>query len=239
MSELTFKVSGEAEARALGAAWREIQSGKWSHPEPSAEGLDQIMERARVGLQKISKAIETNPDTAQTAKLARFMAGLSNGPEYQFDLTAFRTLDADLAGACIDYLNYDRLGKADALAGGGKPVEDWILADGALPPLHLSQKDRHADRLASMARRLIREPDDLLREALNQLLIRYEARTFGCLLVADIATEDQGPLMHAFLLVEPRARPLCGTTEGSWATGPFDFDRVTCNACRAAFFTID
>ena len=239
MSELTFTVSSEAEARALGEAWREIQFGERARPEPAAEGLNEIMERARSGLKKISKAIENNPGTDQTAKLARFMAGLSNGAEHQFDLTVFRTLDADLAGACIDYLNYDRLGKADALAADGKPVEDWVLADGVLPPLHLSPKERHADRLASMARRLGREPDDLLREALSQLLIRYEARTFGCLLVADITTEDQGPLMHAFLLQAPRAKPLCGTTEGSWATRPFDFDRVTCNACRAAFFAIE
>jgi hypothetical protein len=241
MSELTFTVSSEAEARELRAAWREIESGKRLRLYPAAEGLNEIMERARSGLKKISEAIESNPGTGQTAKLARFMAGLSNGHEYQFDLTELRTLDADLAGACIDYLNYDRLGKADVhqhLAGGAKQLDDWVRTHGPLPPLHLSQKDLHASRLSSMAQRLAREADDLLREALNQLLIRYEARTFGCLLVADIHTEDQRSLMHAFLLSEPRARPLCGATEGSWATRPFDFDRLTCNACKDAFFAV-
>jgi hypothetical protein len=71
------------------------------------------MERARVGLQRIVNAIEDHPGSGQSARLIKFLAGVYNGHDYPFDLTDLRVLDTDLASACMDYLNYDRLGKAE------------------------------------------------------------------------------------------------------------------------------
>ena len=36
-----------------------------------------------------------------------------NGAEYPFALTELRGLESELAPACLDYLNYDRLGKTE------------------------------------------------------------------------------------------------------------------------------
>ena len=42
-----------------------------------------------------------------------FLAGVYNGTDYPFDLTELRGLDTELANACLDYLNYDRLGERE------------------------------------------------------------------------------------------------------------------------------
>jgi hypothetical protein len=63
-----------------------------------------------------------------TSRLGRFLAGVYNGNEFHFDLTDLRALDTELANACIDYLNYDRLGKAEVhthLPDGGRQME-WF-----------------------------------------------------------------------------------------------------------------
>jgi hypothetical protein len=58
-----------------------------------------------------------------------FLAGVYNGWDYPFDLSDLRTLDTALANACLDYLNYDRLGICDLdkhLPGGGWALQAWI-----------------------------------------------------------------------------------------------------------------
>jgi len=71
----------------------------------AAEDTNEIMERARTGLQRIVKAIEEHPGTGQSRRLVRFIAGVYNGNDFPFDLTDLRSLDTELANACIDYLN--------------------------------------------------------------------------------------------------------------------------------------
>jgi hypothetical protein len=111
--EVTYQLSTEDQAEELTAAWLEILSGKRPRLTMAARDLDEIMERARGALQAIVKAIEENPGTGQTGRLVRFLAGVYNGNEFPFDLTDLRALDTELANACIDYLNYDRLAKAE------------------------------------------------------------------------------------------------------------------------------
>jgi hypothetical protein len=58
-----------------------------------------------------------------------FLAGIYNGYDYPFDLSDLRALDTHLANACLDYLNYDRLGIADLdrhLDGGGRELRAWL-----------------------------------------------------------------------------------------------------------------
>jgi hypothetical protein len=46
-----------------------------------------------------------------------------------YELTDLRTLDTALANACLDYLNYDRLGACDLdrhLPEGGRELQAWI-----------------------------------------------------------------------------------------------------------------
>jgi hypothetical protein len=122
---LNFDVTDEAQAAELTAAWREIVARQRSRLSTAAEEESEIMERARVALQRIVKAIEENPGTGQSARLVRFLAGVYDGSEFPFDLTDLRALDPELANACIDYLNYDRPNKVEVhtLSGSAeKPV---------------------------------------------------------------------------------------------------------------------
>ena len=43
----------------------------------------------------------------------KFLVGIYNGEDCPFDLGELRALDTELANACLDYLNYDRLGKRE------------------------------------------------------------------------------------------------------------------------------
>jgi len=69
-----------------------------------------IETRALSALKVIESAISEHPTTGGARRLVRFLAGLYNGQDYPFDLTELRALDMRLANACLDYLNYDRLG---------------------------------------------------------------------------------------------------------------------------------
>jgi len=71
--------------------------------------LAAIKTRAMAGLQTIEKAINDHPTTC-AKRLVRFLAGLYNGQDYPFDLTELRGIGTHLANACLDYLNFDRLG---------------------------------------------------------------------------------------------------------------------------------
>jgi hypothetical protein len=100
---------------------------------PRMDALDRdvaaIKSRAMAGLQQIEKAINAHPTTGQSRRLVRFLAGVYNGQDYPFDLTELRGLDTELANACLDYLNYDRLGITEVhkyLAKGDHDLIRWL-----------------------------------------------------------------------------------------------------------------
>lgn len=233
--EVRLTVSTEDQARELDAAWQEILAGKRTRLNTAAEDLNEIIERAMTGLQRIVQAIEQNAGTGQTGRLVRFLAGVYNGGEYPFDLTDLRALDTELANACIDYLNYDRLAKAEVhthLPKGGRQMQ-WLLAQaGIRPQLHLSSDEAHESRLYALAERLKREPGALLKQALGDLLAEYEDKTFGSLQAAESSPDADRPLIHARALSESVAKPLCGASDGPWSARGFDFARLSCHECQ-------
>lgn len=94
-----------------------------------------ITQRAATALASIVNAIEAHPTTGQAGRLVRFLAGLYNGQDYPFDLTELRGLDTVLANACLDYLNYDRLGITEVhrhLPGGDRQLHGWMRGCGLL-----------------------------------------------------------------------------------------------------------
>jgi len=100
---------------------------------PRMDALDRdlaaIKTRAMAGLQVIEAAINDHPTTGGARRLVRFLAGLYNGQDYPFDLTELRGLDTKLANACLDYLNYDRLGIKEVhkhLANGDRDLHRWL-----------------------------------------------------------------------------------------------------------------
>jgi hypothetical protein len=233
--QLHFEVATDDQAAELSAAWEEIVAGKRTRISTAVEDDNEIMERARTGLRKVVKAIEDNPGTGQVGRLVKFLAGVYNGHEFPFDLTDLRALDVELANACIDYLNYDRLAKAEVhthLPDGGRQMQWFIAQHGIRPRLHLSSYDEHEARLFALAERIEREPGALLKEALEDLLSRYEAKAFGGLLAAQPSPDGDRPLVHARLLNESVAKPLCGASDGPWSARSFDFQRVTCHECQ-------
>jgi hypothetical protein len=130
-------VRDEAQARELDMAWREIISGeRLARTEALEHDIQSIMDRAQEALQTIEAAIGDNPTSGQAGRLIRFIAGLYNGYDYPFDLTDLRGLDTRLANACLDYLNYDRLGKREVhrhLTGGEKRLHQWLEDYGIKP----------------------------------------------------------------------------------------------------------
>jgi hypothetical protein len=233
--EVTFDLATPSQAAELNAAWQEIVSGKRTRLNTAAEDTNEIMERARIGLSRIVKAVEEHPGTGQARRLVRFLAGVYNGNDYPFDLTDLRALDTELASACIDYLNYDRLAKAEAhthLPGGGKQMQSILRDSGVQPCPHFSDCAAHESRLFALAERTDGRVDDLFEEALEDLLSRYEAKTFGALLAKQLLADADRPLIHARLLSESQAKPLCGMTDGPWSARGFEFQRLTCHECQ-------
>jgi hypothetical protein len=127
---VTLEVANDVEAQELKDAWQEIVTGrKLVRTEMLEHSTEAVMERARTALEIIETAIRNNPTTGQSGHLVRFLAALYNGYDYTFDLTELRALDTELADACLDYLNYDRLGKAEVhqhLCGGERELQGWI-----------------------------------------------------------------------------------------------------------------
>jgi hypothetical protein len=85
--------------------------------------------RAMAALQEIEKTINDHPTTGGARRLVEFLAGVYNGQDYPFDLTELRGLDMKLAAACLDYLNYDRLGIDEVhkhLANGDRDLHRWL-----------------------------------------------------------------------------------------------------------------
>jgi hypothetical protein len=170
--QLTLSVSTEAQARELEAAWREIASGN-ALPRTEALETDQdvIMERARTALRIIEKAIGETPLSGQAHRLVRFLAAIYNGYDYAFDLAEFRALDTELANACLNYLNYDRLAKQEVhrhLTGGDRQLQAWIQDSAVAPRLILN--DEQFEPFMQLVERSGRSPNDLLREAMEALL---------------------------------------------------------------------
>jgi hypothetical protein len=130
-------VRDQAQARELDMAWRETISGeRLARTEVLENDIQSIMDRAQEALQIIETAIGNNPTSGQAGRLVRFLAGLYNGSDYPFDLTDLRALDTRLANACLDYLNYDRLGKREVhrhLTGGDRRLHQWLEDYGIKP----------------------------------------------------------------------------------------------------------
>ena len=134
--ELTFAVSTAAQASELSAAWREIIAGKQPRTDILERDQAAIAARAVAALEVIETAVRQNPTTGQAGRLVRFLAGVYNGSDYPFDLTDLRGLDTRLANACLDYLNYDRLGKREVhrhLSSGDRELHRWIESYGLEP----------------------------------------------------------------------------------------------------------
>ncbi len=177
---ITLQVHNEVEARELNEAWQEIVTGKKrARTEALEHGTEAIMERARGALEVIERAIREHPTTGQAGRLVRFLAGVYNGSDYPFALTELRALDVELANACLDYLNYDRLGKREVhhhLAGGDRELHGWMKRYRIEPALRL--EERQAEAFAKLEGETGHDRDELLREAVNLLLDQYR-RTSG------------------------------------------------------------
>ena len=116
----------------------------------------------------------------QAGRLVRFLAAIYNGYEYSFDLTELRALDVKLANACLDYLNYDRLGKREVhhhLSSGDSELNRWIDDYSIEPALRLGQDQ--ADAFARLLGESARDRHELLREAIDDLLDKYRHKASG------------------------------------------------------------
>jgi hypothetical protein len=107
---------------------------------PRMDALDRdvaaITRRALEALKVIETAINSHPTTGGARRLVKFLAGVYNGQDYPFELTELRGLDTTLANACLDYLNYDRLGIKEVhkhLANGEKDLHRWLEEYGIQP----------------------------------------------------------------------------------------------------------
>lgn len=87
-----------------------------------AAARDAAKAPAMEGLRTIVAAIRQHPGTGQVRRLVAFLGGLYNGPRFPFDLTELRSLDGELASACLDVLRYDHFSQAE--------VHTWGVIDG-------------------------------------------------------------------------------------------------------------
>jgi hypothetical protein len=60
-----------------------------------------------------------------------------------------------------------------------------------------------------------------------------EAKAFGGLLATQPSPDGDRPLVHARLLSESTAEPLCVASDGPWRPRTFDFQRTTCHECQS------
>jgi hypothetical protein len=239
--QVTFDVASASQVAELNAAWEEIVAGKRARLNRAAEDTHEVMECARIALTRIIKAIEVHPGTGQSRRLVRFLAGVYNGGDYPFDLTDLRALDTELASACVDYLNYDRLAKAEVhthLPGRGQQMESLLRDAGVRPSPHFSSADRHEPRLYASAERSDRHVDELLREVIGDWLSRHETKSFGALLASRTLADSDRPLIHACKLNDSSI-PLCGSSDGPWIPRDFTFTRVSCFECQSIVLNPD
>jgi len=178
---VTPQVTNEVEARGLNEAWQEIVTGKkLARTEALEHDTEAVMERARGALATIERALRAHPTTGQAGRRVRFLAGVYNGSDYPFDLTALRALDTELANACLDHLNYDRLGKREVhhhLAGGDRELHGWMKRCRVKPALRLD--GRQAEAFAKLEGGSGHHRDELLREAVHLLLDKYRKSSSG------------------------------------------------------------
>lgn len=109
----------EGQREELEQAWGAIVAGKRPQMDALNHEIAVITERA----------IRRNPTTGQACRLVWFLAAVYNGSAFPFDLTESRALDGELANACLDYLNYDRLGRREVhshLSSGDVELRQWI-----------------------------------------------------------------------------------------------------------------
>lgn len=176
--EVTLQVTTPVQAQELRQAWQEIVTGrKVEHAEAIDRGVEGIMERARTALQTIETAIREHPTTGQARRLVHFLAGVYNGSDFPFDLTDLRALDTKLANACLEYLNYDRLGKREVhhhLSGGDHELHKWLRDYGIEPALRLSH--RQAEAFAELPETTGRDHHELLDEAVDDLIAKYRRK---------------------------------------------------------------
>lgn len=176
--DVTLQVHNEVEARELHEAWEEIVTGrKLARTGALEHGAEAVMERARTALQTIETAIREHPTTGQAGRLVRFLAGVYNGSDFPFDLTDLRALDTELANACLDYLNYDRLGKREVhhhLSGGDRELHQWLKDYGVEPALRLGE--RQAQAFAELPEKTGRDRYELLDEAVDDLVDNYRRK---------------------------------------------------------------
>lgn len=172
---LTFEIESEDEARELREAWHEIVTGKKLRDAATHEnGVAAIRVRGRAALQTLETAVHEHPTAAQARRVVRFLAGIYNGSDYPFDLTHLRALDRELANACLEYLNYDRLGKRKVqlhLSGGERALQGWLRDYGIEPALRLSQPA--AEAFSELSETRGRSRCELLDEAVTDLVDKY------------------------------------------------------------------
>jgi hypothetical protein len=128
------KVRVQAEIPAEAAAEFELmmlklRAGKRERALALERERATIQAQAVAALEQIETSIRSHPGTGQARRLVSFLACLYNRYEYRFDLSDLRALDTRLANACLDYLNYDRLGVRDLdqhLGDGGRELRGWI-----------------------------------------------------------------------------------------------------------------
>jgi hypothetical protein len=175
--ELTLQVANEVQAQELRQAWLEIVAGKLERARAMDHDQERIMERARIALQTIEKAIREHPTSGQAGRLVRFLAGVYCGSDYPFDLTDLRALDTELANACLDYLSYDRLGKREVhhhLSGGDRELQEWLRDYGIEPALRLGE--RQAEAFAALPEQTGCDRYELLDEAVDDLVDKYRRK---------------------------------------------------------------
>jgi hypothetical protein len=107
----------------------EIVAGARPRMDALVRDENSVKSRAMDALRVIESAINDHPTTGGARRLVRFLAGVYNGQDYPFDLTELRGLDTKLANACLDYLNYDRLGITEVhkhLANSDRDLHRWL-----------------------------------------------------------------------------------------------------------------
>jgi hypothetical protein len=236
-----FTVPDEAAAAELEAAWMEIVAGKRERTETAAQELDKIMDRAMVALPRILDSVRENYGTKQSGRLVRFLAALYDRYSYDFDLSQLRQLDSPIAQACIDYLNYDRTGKADLyhhLPNEGKEVGDLISDHLVLPRLDL--RDAQPARLLALEKRSQRPIAELVRDSVEELLRQEEGRLFMSLRpIRARPRDEEAPqwIVHAHRRGNLEV-PLCGGTAEPSKSCPFNFADLTCARCQDAVLAL-
>ena len=154
-----------------------LTAGERPRMDALARDEGEIVSRALAALRRIEESIEAHPGTGQAQRLVKFLAGVYNGEDYPFELTELRGLDTELANACVDYLNYDRLGKREVhkhLTNGDRDLHRWMKRYGLEPALRLGERQEQA--FAELSVKTGRNRDELLDEAVDDLLDKHRRK---------------------------------------------------------------